>query len=152
MSINVGRGGQSHDIALSRAYELGVDVVLIQEPLWKKITNEIKSHPGYDCHIPHGGVNARPRALTYTLINRRIYSATQIFPCDPLTADCCWVLVNGVTLLNVYKEPIDPTAIRQILSWVPPTQSVAAGDFNAVHCAWQSGITHLRGQGIEIER
>ena len=116
MSINVGRGGQTHDIALSRAYELGVDVVLIQEPSWKKATKETKSHPGYDCHIPHGGVNVRPRAVTYTLIDRRIHSATQIFPSDSLTADYCWVVVNGVTFLNVYKEPNDPTAIRPLLS------------------------------------
>ena len=135
MSINVGRGGQSHDIALSRADELGVDVVLIQEPLWNNATKETKSHPGYDCHTPHGGVNIRPRAVTYTLINRRNLSATQIFPCNPLTADYCWVVVNGVTFLNVYKDPNDPTAIRPLLSWDPPPRSVAAGDFNAVHCA-----------------
>lgn len=35
MSINVGTGGATQDIALSRAYELGVDVLLIQEPCGK---------------------------------------------------------------------------------------------------------------------
>ena len=90
--------------------------------------------------------------MTYTLIDRGIHSATQIFPCDPLTADYCGVVVNGVTYLNVYKEPNDPTAIRTLLSWDPPRRSIAASDFNAVHCAWQPEATYPRGQGIEIER
>ncbi|POS84365.1 hypothetical protein EPUL_003072 [Erysiphe pulchra] len=35
-------GGSTHDVALSRVYELDVDVILIQEPWWSNIT---KSHP-----------------------------------------------------------------------------------------------------------
>lgn len=152
MSINVGRGGATQDITLSRAYELGVDVLLIQEPLWNKRTKTTKSHPGYICHIPHGGVDVRPRAVTYTQNSGRVVSATQIFPSTTPTADYCWVLVNGITFFNVYKAPNDSTAIRPIISWEPPRGTVAAGDFNSVHEAWQPNATSPHGQGEQIER
>ncbi|KAI1005854.1 hypothetical protein K3495_g2361 [Podosphaera aphanis] len=152
MSINVGRGGATHDIALSRAYELGVDVLLIQEPLWQKRTKTTKSHPGYVCHTPCGGVDVRPRAVTYTGKSNRVISVTQIFPCATPTGDYCWVVVNGITFCNVYKAPNNPTAIRPLISWSPPRNSVAAGDFNAVHGAWQPDTTRPYGQGEEIER
>lgn len=152
MSINVGRGGLAHDIALSRAYVLGVDVLLIQEPLWQKRTKTTKSHPGYICHTPTGGVDVRPRAVTYTRKSKRILSAIQIFPCATPTGDYCWVVVNGITFCNVYKAPKNSTAICPLVSWLPPQNSVAAGDFNAVHWAWQPGTTRPYGQGEEIER
>ncbi|KAI0991119.1 hypothetical protein K3495_g17068, partial [Podosphaera aphanis] len=152
MSINVGRGGATHDIALSRAYELGVDVLLIQEPLWNKRTKATKSHPGYNSHMPYGGVDVRPRAVTYTRKNDREISATQVFPCATLTGDYCWVVVNGITFFNVYKAPRDPTAFRPIVNWTPALETIAVGDFNAVHEAWQPGAAHQHGQGEEIER
>lgn len=152
MSINVGRGGSTQDIALSRAYELGVDVLLIQEPLWNKKAKETRSHPGYTCHIPYGGVEVRPRAVTYTRKNDKVKSATQIFPCATLTGDYCWVVVNGITFFNVYKAPSDSTAIRPLVNWTPARETLAIGDFNAVHEAWQPGANHQHGQGEEIER
>ena len=45
MSINVGRGSATHDIALARAYELEIDVLLVQEPWWSERT---KTHPHFD--------------------------------------------------------------------------------------------------------
>lgn len=116
MSINVGRGGPTHNIALSRAYELGVDVVLIQEPRWNLRSKETISHPGYICHTPHGGVDVRPRAVTYTRKNRNVISAEQLFSCPTPTDDYCWVKVNEVTFLNVYKAPNNPTAILPLIN------------------------------------
>ncbi|KAI1002492.1 hypothetical protein K3495_g5712, partial [Podosphaera aphanis] len=152
MSINVGRGGATQDIALSRAYELGVDVLLIQKPLWRKRTKTTKSHPGYTCHIPCGGIDIRPRTVTYTRKCDRIVSATQIFPCESATGDYCWVVVNGITFFNVYKAPNDPTAIRPLIGWTPSRVSIAAGDFNSVYEAWQPNTTRPHGQGEEVER
>lgn len=74
-------GSPTHNIVLSRAYKLGVDVVLIQEPCWIKQTNETKSHPGYLFHTPYRGVDVRPRAVTYTRKNKKVILAEQIFPC-----------------------------------------------------------------------
>lgn len=152
MSINVGRGGATQDITLSRAYELGVDVLLIQEHLWQKRTKTTKSHPGYTCHIPCGGIDIRPRAVTYTRKCDRILSATQIFPCATPTGDYCWVVVNGITLFNVYKAPNNPNAFQPIVNWAPTQNSLIAGDFNSVHEAWQPNITSPHGQGEQIER
>ena len=69
MSINVGRGGSTQNIALARAFELGINVVLVQEPLWNKQKNTTKDHPGYTNHLPNGGENVRPRIVTYTQID-----------------------------------------------------------------------------------
>lgn len=41
MSINVGRGGTTHDIGLARVCELHIDILLIQEPWW---IGRTKSH------------------------------------------------------------------------------------------------------------
>ena len=48
MSINVGRGSTTQDIALVRGCELRVDVLLIQEPWWSDRT---KTHPYNDLHL-----------------------------------------------------------------------------------------------------
>lgn len=147
MSINVGRGGTTHDIALSRAYEMGIDVVLMQEPWWSSRT---KSHPGFHCHIPHGGPSVRPRAVTYTRRNEKKISAQQFFPCSTQTGDYCWVKVNEVTFLNVYKAP-NNTVPLPLLDWKVPPRSIIAGDFNSVHWAWQPGASRSYGFGEEIQ-
>ena len=148
MSINVGRGGAAHDIVLSRACELQLDIVLIQEPWWSRHT---KSHPYFDRHIPLTNNNKRPRAVTYTKKDPKNIHAMQIFPHSETTGDYCWVVINNITFLNVYKAPQDPAAVQPLLSWIPPAETVAAGDFNSVHWVWQPGVTRSYGQGEEIE-
>ncbi|KAI0992506.1 hypothetical protein K3495_g15679, partial [Podosphaera aphanis] len=148
MSINVGRGGTSHDIALARGCELQLDVLLIQEPWWSERT---KSHPYFDRHVPYGGTNVRPRVVTYTRKKSTEISAIQIFPTASPTGDYCWVVVNNITFLNVYKAPRDPAAVQPLLNWNPPPLSVISGDFNSVYWAWQPGVVSCYGQGEEIE-
>ena len=131
MSINVCRGGLTHDIALSRAHERGIDVVLVQEPWWSSKT---KSHPGYHSHILHSGINVGHRAVTYTRINEEI-SAFQIFPVSQYTGAYRWVTVNGVKFLNVYKAYNDNSAIHPLINWKPQPWSIVAGDFNSIHLA-----------------
>ncbi|KAI0991953.1 hypothetical protein K3495_g16233, partial [Podosphaera aphanis] len=84
--------------------------------------------------------------------SERVVSTTQIFPSAIPTGDYCWVVVNGITFLHVYKAPNDSLAIQPLTSWVPSSNSVAVGDFNEVHSAWQANITRAYGQGDEIER
>lgn len=148
MSINVGRGGITQDIALARACELKLDVLLIQEPWWSGCT---KSHPYFERFTPYGGTYVRPRAITYIRKDVAINSE-QIFPCNNLTADYCWVVVNGITFLNVYKAPHDISAVRPLINWKPPSGLLAVGDFNSVYWGWQPGTTITYGQGEEIER
>ena len=129
ISINVGRGGITHDIALARPCELQLDVVLIQEPWWSGRT---KSHPFFDRHIPHCSNETRPRAITYTKKDPRNINASQVFPHVNPTGDYCWVMVNEIIFMNVYKAPQDPLASRPLLSWCPLGRTVVAGDFNSV--------------------
>ena len=137
MSINVGRGGVTHEIALSRACELQIDVLLIQEPWWSGST---KSHPYFDRHLPHSDMGNRPRTVTYTRIDRKNIHASQEFPLSIPTGDYCWVVVNGITFLNVYKAPQDATVVETLLKWSPPMNSIAVGDFNSLHWAWQLAL------------
>ncbi|POS87972.1 hypothetical protein EPUL_001014 [Erysiphe pulchra] len=68
------------------------------------------------------------------------------------TGDYRWVSINGITFLNVYKAPHDPSAVRPLLRWIPPLWLVTIGDFNSVHRAWKPGATNTYGHGDEIER
>ncbi|POS82964.1 hypothetical protein EPUL_004832 [Erysiphe pulchra] len=132
LSINVGRWDSTHDLALSRAYELEVDILLIQEPWW---SGKTKSHSGFDCHEPFGAVNFRPRAIIYTRRDNLKISAHQIFSSDNPTGDYCWVVVNGITFLNVCKAPNNTPSIQTLITWSPPPMSLVIGDFNSVNWA-----------------
>ncbi|KAI0994567.1 hypothetical protein K3495_g13614, partial [Podosphaera aphanis] len=111
-AVNVRRGGTTHDIALARACELQLDILLIQEPWW----------------------------------------SVQKFPSSTPTGDYCWAVVSGITFLNVYKAPHDPSAVEPLLNWTPDPKSVAIGDFSSVHWAWQPCAARTYGQGEEIEK
>ncbi|KAI0991611.1 hypothetical protein K3495_g16576, partial [Podosphaera aphanis] len=102
--------------------------------------------------MPYGGVDVRPRAVTYTRKDAKNIQAVQESPSSRLTGDYCWVKVNGITFLNVYKEPHNSSAVEPLLEWNPPSQTIAAGDFNSVHWAWQPSARSFYGQGEEIER
>ena len=77
--------------------------------------------------------------------------AVQIFPSLTLTGDYCWVVVNSITFMSVYKAPNNPAAIQPLVSWSPPPMSVVVGDFNSVHWAWQPSANKSYGQGDEME-
>lgn len=148
MSMNVGRGDTTHDIALARACELELDFLLVQEPWWSGCT---KSHPYFDRHTPYGGTNIRPREITYTRKDANI-NAEQFYPYNSFTGDYCWVIVNNITFLNVYKAPHNVSAVQPLISWNLPPKSVAVGDFNPVYWGWQPGAITTYGQDEEIEK
>lgn len=112
MSINVGRGVTTHDIALARASELKTDFLLVQEPWWYNTT---KSHPYFDLYLPFGGENIRPRAATHVRKDPTRINSSQKHPLTP-TGDYCWVEVNGIMFHNVYKAPHDPSAVNLFLT------------------------------------
>lgn len=142
MSINVGRGGTTQDNALARACELKIDVLLIQEQWW---SNRTKTHPYFNLYLPFGGDVVRPWAATFMRKDPQRITSSQKYPSSP-TGDYCWVEVNDIMFLNVYKVPHDATAIRPFLDWTPPSRSVASGDFNSVYWAWQPGAKSYYGQ------
>ena len=99
------------------------------------VARDTKSHPYFNVHILHSGINIRPRAITYTRKNSTQIHATQKFPSATPISDYCWVEVNNTTFLNMYKAPNDPKAVEPLLEWVPTSRSVIVGDFNSVHWA-----------------
>lgn len=63
MTINVGRGGITYDIALAFACELQLDILLILELCWSGRT---KSHLFFDGHLPYVTADTRSRVATCT--------------------------------------------------------------------------------------
>ncbi|OAQ57666.1 endonuclease/reverse transcriptase [Purpureocillium lilacinum] len=80
--------------------------------------------------------------MTYTRRGARLLADQQR---PALSRDILWLVVNGVTLVNVYREPNVDTALDVLFAWPIPSQCIIAGDFNARHHAWQIGPS--RGHG-----
>ena len=135
---NVGKNGPSHDCALALADAERFDLVLLQEP-WTAVKDGrylTKTHPAFDVFSPVDtweDSSTRPRVMTYLRRSRRL-QADQARPIA--TRDLLWICVNGITVVNVYRDPLHEEAL---LHWPVPKECVVAGDFNARHHTWQSG-------------
>ncbi|KAM4066742.1 endonuclease-reverse transcriptase domain-containing protein [Hirsutella rhossiliensis] len=71
--------------------------------------------------------------------------------CPISTRDILWLRVNGILIINFYRhagtsEPFDYLLYQQEV----PERCLVAGDFNAHHCSWQPGVTHVRGNTIDL--
>ncbi|KAM4055483.1 endonuclease-reverse transcriptase domain-containing protein [Hirsutella rhossiliensis] len=64
------------------------------------------------------------------------------------TRDILWLMVNGVTVVNIYREPSFDAALDILFAWPIARQCIIAGDFNARHHSWQVGPS--RGHGSSI--
>lgn len=133
LSIKVGRGRTTQDIALARAREIRLDFLLIQEKWWSSRT---KIHPNFDLYLAFGGDDIRPRAATYIRKHLKRITAVQKYPDSPI-GDYCWVEVNDLMSLNEPKTSHDPSAAQPLLDWTLTGKIVAIGDFNSVYWAWQ---------------
>ena len=147
--VNVGKGGSNMDIALQQAWDAKVHVVIIQEPWTMRKNGEFitKSHTGFDSFIPFGNTTprVRPRAITYV---RKGLRATQVSPsASGQTLDYCFVQVNGLTFVNVYRAPGHSGTLEPLLKWKPLGPSVAGGDFNSVSQHWQPLTERQYGNG-----
>ncbi|KID59265.1 reverse transcriptase, partial [Metarhizium hybridum] len=149
---NVGKIPAAHDCALALADSEKHDVVLLQEP-WTEAKNSrclTKTHPAYETYSPvdsWNGNDTRPRVMTYIRKNPRIL-ADQARPA--LSRDILWVTVNGMTIVNFYRQPSHDTALNVLLGWSSPERCVVAGDFNAKHYSWQTGRLEDRGEDIAV--
>ncbi|KAF5137916.1 putative RNA-directed DNA polymerase from transposon X-element [Metarhizium anisopliae] len=65
-----------------------------------------------------------------------------------LTRDILWVTVNGVTIVNFYRQPHYDVSLDALLRWSAPERTIVAGDFNAKHYSWQTGRLEGRGEDI----
>ncbi|POS85079.1 hypothetical protein EPUL_003411 [Erysiphe pulchra] len=95
--------------------------------------------------------NLRPRTVAYIKKDLKRISSVQKHPATP-TGDYCWVEVNEIMFLNIYKAPHDPTAVRPPLSWTHTSRSVAICDFNSVYWVWQPSARNCYGQEKEVEK
>ncbi|PWI64236.1 hypothetical protein PCL_11356 [Purpureocillium lilacinum] len=147
---NVGKNGPSHDCALALADAERYEVILLQEP-WTQVRGSrclTKTHPAYDTYSPVStweDIDTRPRVMTYIRRGARLLADQQR---PALSRDILWIVVNGVTLVNVYREPDVDTALEVLFAWPIPSQCIIAGDFNARHHTWQVGPS--RGHGGHI--
>ncbi|EXU95447.1 reverse transcriptase domain protein [Metarhizium robertsii] len=123
---------------------------ILQEP-WTEAKNArclTKTHPAYDTYSPvdsWDGNDTRPRVMTYIRKDSRIL-ADQKRP--TVTRDILWVTVNGVTIVNFYRQPHHDVSLDVLLRWPAPERTLVAGDFNAKHYSWQTGRLEGRGEDI----
>lgn len=108
-SINVGREGTTHDLALTRVHKLHMNIVLVQEK-WQNKHAATKIHNDCNCHIPCGDLKTRPRAINYTRKSNKEISASQVTAPSSSKRDHSWVVISRVTFLNIYKALLDSTA------------------------------------------
>ncbi|KJZ68987.1 hypothetical protein HIM_11628 [Hirsutella minnesotensis 3608] len=147
---NVGKIPPAHDCALALADSAKYDIVLLQEP-WTEAKNSrclTKTHPAYDTYSPVDSWDSngtRPRVMTYIRRDSRIL-ADQKRPA--LTRDILWLTVNGVTIVNFYRQPHYDVSLDVLLRWSAPEKTLVAGDFNAKHYTWQTGRLEGRGEDI----
>ncbi|EFY95407.2 Endonuclease/exonuclease/phosphatase [Metarhizium robertsii ARSEF 23] len=147
---NVGKIPPAHDCALALADSEKYDIVLLQEP-WTEAKHSrclTKTHPAYDTYSPVDSWNSndtRPRVMTYIRKDSRIL-ADQKRP--SLTRDILWITVNGITIVNFYRQPHCDVALDVLLRWSAPERTLVAGDFNAKHYSWQTGRLEDRGEDV----
>ncbi|KAJ6436970.1 Protein phosphatase 1 regulatory subunit 3A [Purpureocillium lavendulum] len=147
---NVGKIPPAHDCALALADSERYDVVLLQEP-WTEAKGGrclTKTHPAYDTFSPVDSWednSTRPRVMTYVrrrpglMVDQRRPAATR---------DILWLVVNDITLVNIYRQPLHDEALDILLQWSAPDRCLVAGDFNAKHHSWQAGRTEGRGEAV----
>ncbi|KAI8396326.1 hypothetical protein FOFC_20873 [Fusarium oxysporum] len=140
----------AHDCTLALADSERYDIVLLQEP-WTTHTETrflTKTHPAYDTFTPVDMWNSndtRPRVMTYVRRDPRLL-ADQIRPFQ--TRDILWLTINGMTIVNFYRQNDEKDALNTLLRWPVPERCLVAGDFNARHRSWQTGQATNRGQEV----
>lgn len=148
LQLNVGHSGPAHDSCLSIAWEQKVDVVLVQDP-WAalKDTRRItKTHPGYNTFTPTDNWEKTiPGVLTYT---RKGLRTSQLRLTDH--PDICWVKMGKATIGNIYRRPREESTLDQLEKLQIRSNTLIAGDWNAVHWTWQPGHERHPGPGSRI--
>ncbi|KAF9728649.1 hypothetical protein PMIN01_13477 [Paraphaeosphaeria minitans] len=65
--------------------------------------------------------------------------------------DLLWVVVNGVAILNCYRQPLTPDVLQYVTHLTPPQHCLVGGDFNVRHESFEPAVTAANG-GIELAR
>ncbi|KJZ68077.1 hypothetical protein HIM_12533 [Hirsutella minnesotensis 3608] len=148
--LNVGKIPSAHDTALVLADSERYDIVLLQEP-WTGLKDGrclTKTHPAYDAFSPANDWDdrdTRPRVMTYV---RRSAGLVVDQKRPATTRDILWLTVNGITVVNFYRQPDYDGALEILLQWTATDKCLVAGDFNAKHPSWQTGRREGRGEDV----
>lgn len=147
---NVGRSSPCHITILEKAWEQGIDVICVQEPFTAAETRT-STHPGYNLFAPvlawdnpREQESERPRVMTYVRKGSNLRAQTTH---PRISRDLLWVTVNGYTILNVYRRPLNQSTLDYITTLTPPPQCLIGGDFNARHETFEPGSTTAHGGG-----
>ena len=153
---NVGRSSPCHITALQIAYDQDADIVCIQEPFVCSDTRT-STHPGYTHYPPVDAWDSpdptqfetqRPRVMTYI----RRGAGLRVTPRASLNdRDLQWLEVNGISVLNVYRQPQTTRALHYVINLTPPSKTIIGGDFNAKHDMFEPGIETSQG-GSELAK
>jgi len=65
--------------------------------------------------------------------------------------DQLWVVVNGVSILNCYRQPLTSDVLQYVTRLTPPLNCLIGGDFNAKHETFEPGVT-AANSGAELAR
>jgi hypothetical protein len=151
---NVGRRSPCHTAILEAAWDHGIDVICIQEPFTASKTRT-STHPGYTHYAPVEAwddpterESQRPRVMTYVRKGARL-KARILYP--RISRDLLWVEVNGYSILNVYRQPLNYTTLDHVMQQTPPPLSLVGGDFNVRHSTFEPGSASASG-GAELAR
>ena len=63
--------------------------------------------------------------------------------------DMLWIVVNGVAILNCYRQPHTPHVIEYVTHLLPPEVCLIGGDFNVRHESFEPTTTAANG-GVEL--
>ena len=147
---NVGRSSPCHITILEAAFQKGMDVVCVQEP-FTCANSGTSTHPGFR-HLapistwdaPTASAVGRPRVMTYIRKGHHLKLQTR----DSLNhPDLLWAVVNGVSILNCYRQPLTLDVLQYVTHLTPPSHCLVGGDFNAKHESFEPGVSAANGGG-----
>jgi hypothetical protein len=94
---------------------------------------------------PNTPGSARPRVMAYIRKGHHLrYRARE----NLNHPDMLWAVVNGVAILNCYRQLHIPHVIQYVTHLIPPQLCLVGGDFNARHESFEPNITAATG-GVE---
>jgi hypothetical protein len=151
---NVSRSSPCHITILEAAFQKGMDVVCVQEP-FTCANSRTSTHPGFRHIAPISSWNDpkapgthRPRVMTYIRKGYHLKLQTR----DSLNhPDMLWAVVNGVSILNCYRQPLTTDVLQYVTQLTPPSHCLVGGDFNAKHESFEPGVGAANG-GTDLAR
>jgi ribonuclease HI len=151
---NVGRSSPCHITILEAAFQKDMDVVCVQEP-FTCANSRTSTHPGFRHLAPISTWDApnalgatRPRVMTYIRKGCHLKLQARQSLDHP---DLLWAVVNGVSILNCYRQPLTPDVLQYVTHLTPPQHCVVGGDFNVRHESFEPSVSAASG-GIGLAR